>query len=174
MIIDEIFTKYWNQITIFLFAIGYFVKLVFDNLKNKREINHNLFQQNRLNSLNRFFKSYSGVEQMLISMPIFDILDRKISAKQLDTIVFPPLNDLKASVVELQIYFKPEDHLLFKEILNNIILVKDKIGELYLRLNRYNNDIAESNTYQYIRIDKLKENEKLLDKISFMIQETFK
>jgi hypothetical protein len=174
MNITELFTTYWSQLTLILLGIGYFIKRVFDNISNKREINHNLFQQNRIDSLNRFFKAYSKTEQMWTSIAIWDILDHKLSAKELDNIVFPLLNELKASVMELQIYFKDKDHKHFEDIVQNIILIKGKLGEVYFDFNPDRNIITNSNNFQYFRDDKLKENEKILKNISQMIQKTFK
>lgn len=174
MKITELLTTYWSQLTLMLFGIGYFVKRLLDNISNKRRINHNLFQQNRIDSLNRFFKSYSKTEQMWTSIAIWDILGNKLSAKELDNIVFPLMNELKASVMELQIYFKDKDHENFQSVLKNMKLINGKLGEVYFDFNPDRNIISNSNKFQYFRDDKLKENEKILKKISLMIQKTFK
>ena len=174
MKISELFTTYWSQFTLILLGIGYFVKRLFDNISNKREINHNLFQQNRIDSLNRFFKAYSKTKQMWTSIAIWDVLDHKLSAKELDNIVFPLLNDLEASVMELQIYLKEKDHRSFEDIVENIILIKAKLGEVYFDFNPDRNIITNSNNFQHFRDEKLKDNEQILKKISQMIQKTFK
>jgi hypothetical protein len=174
MKIDELLTTYWSQMILLLSFVGYFGKRLFDNKSKKREINHNLFQQNRIDSLSKFFKAYSKTEQMWTSIAIWDILDHKLSTKELDNIVFPLLNELKASVMELQIYFKGKEHKHFEEIIENIILINGKLGEVYFDFNPDKNIITNSNNFQYFRDDKLKENEKILKKISLMIQKTFK
>lgn len=134
MKITDLFTIYWSQLTLILIGIGYFVKRVFDNISSVRVINHNLFQQNRIDSLNRFFKAYSKTEQMWTSIAIWDILDHILSAKELDNIVYPLLNELKSSVMELQIYFKTSNFKHFEEIMENMILIKRKLGEVYFSI----------------------------------------
>jgi len=53
MTIKDLLTIYWSQFTLILIAIGslvfYFIKRHFDKSSKKIEINHSLFQQNRLN-----------------------------------------------------------------------------------------------------------------------------
>ena len=56
MELKELFTTYWSQITLLLIGISYFIKRGFDIKTRKIEINHSLYQQNRLSTVNRFLK----------------------------------------------------------------------------------------------------------------------
>ena len=71
---------------------------------------------------------------MWTSIAIWDILDHILSAKELDNIVYPLLNELKSSVMELQIYFKTSNFKHFEEIMENMILIKRKLGEVYFSI----------------------------------------
>lgn len=56
MTLEQIFTTYWSQTTLILFGIGFLIKSSIDLSSKKTEINHNLFQQKKLESINSFFQ----------------------------------------------------------------------------------------------------------------------
>jgi hypothetical protein len=61
----------------------------------KNEINHFLFQQNRLLALNRFFENYAKTELMWTQIAIYGILSNKLLPKEIYKLIFPRLNDLE-------------------------------------------------------------------------------
>ncbi len=64
MKIEELFTTYWSQVTLLIIGIGYFIKRIFDQKSKKLEINHSLFQQNRINAVSKFLSTYAKTELM--------------------------------------------------------------------------------------------------------------
>lgn len=92
MELKDILTTYWSQITLLLVGIGYLIKRGLDIKSKKLEINHSLFQQNRLYAINRFFESYAKVELMWNQIAIYDIISQKLSPMEIDLLVFPTLN----------------------------------------------------------------------------------
>ena len=173
MKIEELLTTYWSQITLLLLAIGYFIKRILDNISNKREINHNLFQQNRLKAVNDFFTSYAKTERMWRDLSIISILEYKISGKEIDEKVFSPINGLRINVLELQIYFTKNEHQLFKKILDNVLAINGKLNSIYFQYDKETSTIIKSNEFGFVRDSKLEENEKLFEKITETIRKTF-
>lgn len=153
MTIEKLFTTYWSQLTLLLFGIGYFIKRVLDNISKKSEINHSLFQQKRLESVNSFFTIYAKTERMWVHIRIHEIVQNKISATELDEIIFPLINELKRNLLELQIYFKDEEHSRFKSIYDNLILINRKLSNIYFDFDQNKTNTEKSNSFQFYRED---------------------
>ena len=173
-ILKELFTTYWSQTTLLLLSVGYFIKRIFDLISKKKEINYNLFQEKRLNAVNVFFQTYSEVEQMWTALSIFDILNNKLSAKDIDEIIFPSLNKLKRSVLELQIYFEDKEHFLFNNILDNSFNINEKLSQIFFDMNSDKTITQKSNDFYFYKINKLKENTVIFKKISIFLRDTFR
>tara|TARA_R110002033_G_C3808533_1_gene231916 strand:+ start:24 stop:548 length:525 start_codon:yes stop_codon:yes gene_type:complete len=173
MEIKELLTTYWSQLTLLLLGVGYFIKRVFDNISNKREINHNLFQQNRLKAVNDFFTSYAKTERMWRDLSIIPILNYKIGTKEIDEIIFSPINELRRNVLELQIYFPENEHQLYKDILKNVLEINGKLNSIYFHSDKETSTTIKSNEFGFFRDSKLEENEKLFEKLSKIIRKTF-
>ena len=173
MEIQELLTTYWSQFTLLLLGVGYFIKRIFDNISNKREINHNLFQQHRLNTINKFFTSYAKTERMWNDLSVIPIFEYKISTKEMDKIIFPSIDQLRMNILELQIYFPEKEHKIFKDILKNVLKINGKLNSIYFNYDKETTVTVKSNNFSFVRDSKLEENEKLLEKLSEIIRKTF-
>ncbi len=173
MTITDLLTTYWSQLTLLLLGTGYFIKRLFDLKSRKKEINHSLFQQNRINSLNSFFSVYAKTELIWTDLAIYEILKHEISAKELDNLVGPTINDLKMNILQLQIYFEYKDYKHFTDIYDNILEIKGKLGELYFDFVEDTNITSKSNEYQFFYKEKLKDNNKILLQISLITRRIF-
>lgn len=123
MKIEEIFTTYWSQITLLLLGVGYLIKAWIDARNKRKEINHNLYQERKLNSLNTFFLVYSKNHQAWQDLVFELALSNGFSAKELDEKLTVPLNELKRSVLELQIYSDKNLQQHFKSIYQSFYLI---------------------------------------------------
>lgn len=173
MIIKELLTIYWSQLTLILLGLGYFINRILDNISKKREINHSLFQHKRLESVNSFFSIYAKTERMWVHIRIHDIVQNKISPIELDEIIFPLLNELKKSLLELQIYFNDDEHDRFEKIYNNISMINSKLSDIYFDFNQNKSNTEKSNDFQFYRDDLLKKNEVILKNITMNLKKTF-
>ena len=173
MTIEDIFTTYWSQTTLILFGIGFIIKSSIDLSSKKTEINHSLFQQKKLESINSFFSNCASTAKMWKDIPIYDIMERKMTSKEIDKYIFPHLNDLRRNVVELKIYFKESEHKNFENILNNMHEINGKLSAEYFYFKEDKNVINKSNDFQCLRDDKLKENELIFKKITTKLQKDF-
>lgn len=174
MKIEDLLTTYWSQFTLLLAFIGYFIKRFLDYKSKKREINHNLFQQHRLKAVNDFFSSYAKTERMWKDIPIYKILDREINTKELDKLIFVPIDELRKNVMELQIYFSEKEHKLFKSILENILKIDGKLKSIYFNLKEENSQIVKSNEFGTVCENRLKKNNEILKEVSKAIKKTFR
>ncbi len=173
MTIKDMLTTYWSQITLILFGIGFLIKSSIDLSSKKTEINHSLFQQKKLESINSFFSNYASTAQMWKDIPIYKILERKMTAKEIDNYIFPLMNELRRNVVELKIYFKENEHKNFVSILENMHDIKGKLHEEYFHFGDNKTIIEKSNDFQCFRDEKLKENENIFKKITTKLQRDF-
>ncbi len=171
---QKIFTDYWGQITLLLLAISYFVKRVFDNKSKKIEINHSLFQQNRITAINTFFKNYAKAELMWNQLQIWNIVSNKLSAIEMDKIIIPPLNEVRQSVLELKIYFEPAAHKSFEQILDNFLSINGKLMDIYFWSSNEETITRKVNDFDLYRTKMFKENNRLIDLVCSEIKETFK
>ena len=172
-ILKDLLTTYWSQMTLLLLAVGYFVKRIFDNKSKKIEINHSLLQQNRISSLNKFFANYTIVELLWNQIELFNILSKKIEPKEIDAIVFPPINDLKKSLLEMKILFNRNDFSQFEIITDNIISINQKLSQLYFDINCEQNINSKSCDFEIYKMKILKSNKVLLEGVCSRIRKSF-
>ena len=173
-IIHDLLTTYWSQITLLLLGIGYLIKRILDLVSKKREINHNLFQEKKLNSVNTLFQVYAEVEQMWTEIAIYDILDKKLSGKEIDEIIYPSLNRLKRVVLELQIYFEDEKHKFFNDILENTFDINRKLFQVYFDVNSNYSITQRADDFFMYKKNKLESNNLIFKIISNIMKDTFK
>lgn len=169
----EILTTYWSQFTLLLLAMGYLIKRVFDLKSKKIEINHTIFQQKKLESINVFFTAYAKVEQMWVKFPILKALKGELNAKEIDKMILPDMNELRRCMLELQIYFDENTHKNFNTVLLNMKEVNDSFQEIFFDTNRSNSLIPESNAFQAKRNEKFIENDKIFVNLSAIIKKNF-
>ena len=171
-LIDLLLT-YWSQVTLVLLALAYLVKRVLDNKSRKIEINHTIFQTNRLSSANKFFSNYSNVELLWQQIEIYDIFHREIDVKEIDRIVFPSINALKSALLELKIYFKPNEFVFFEELATNIVSVNQEISRLYF-IDKSQKDV-NSKIYEleYYKGKMKKQNKEILEKLYEMLWKNY-
>lgn len=173
MSIKEILTTYWSQTTLILFGIGFLIKSYIDLKSKKTEINYNLFQQKKLESINTFFSNCATTEQMWKDISIYDVLEKNFTSKEIDKYIFPHLNELSRNVLELKIYLSEKEHKDFELILKNMFQINSKLSDLYFDFSDTPNLISKSNSFQFYRDDKLKENELIFKKIAKYLQKRF-
>jgi hypothetical protein len=157
-----------------LLAIGYFIKRILDNKSKKIEINHSLFQQNRIISVNNFFSHYSKVESMWNQIAINKILSNSIDVKEIDKIIFPPLNELNRTFFELKIYFSDDDLKYFEELTDGLVSINRKLNNLYFEQQNEMSLLERSNEFFFFRASVLKNNNEILNKLCQRIKYTFK
>ena len=144
MKLTDLFTTYWSQVTLILLALGYFIKRILDNKSKKIEINHSLFQQNRINTVNRFFSVSVKVELMFNQIATYEILEHKLNAKDIDKIVFTQLNEMSQVLLELKIYFEKKEHSYFQRLSDSLFSINHKLSELYFDNNPDKNPVTKS------------------------------
>jgi hypothetical protein len=102
----DLFTTYGSFATLILLGLGYFIKRKYD-LKSRKietkyaleskkiENNYFFFQEGRIKAISRFFDNYSKVERMWHSFSIHKVIERELSASELDNVVWTSMNPLK-------------------------------------------------------------------------------
>ena len=169
---QDLVTTYWSQVILILLAISYFIKRIFDEKSKKIEITYSLFQQNRINTVNLFFSNYAKVESMWHKLPYWDVIEYKIKSEEVDKIVWPPINDLKQSVLELKMYFQKEDHKYFEILLKNILSINSNLLKNRTDYSKQN-IIQKTNDFLFFKDKVLKENSKIIDDLTTMIRKSF-
>ena len=170
---QKLFSEYWSQVTLLLLAISYFIKRIFDNKSKRIEINHSLFQQNRLTAVNSYFKSLARTELMWRQLQIWNILDNKLNAVELDNIIWPPLNELKQSVLELKIYFNNDTHKYFEQMLEKYISINSELSKLYFWTGPEMTIVQKVNRFETFKEKAIKENNETLSILCDEIRKMF-
>lgn len=174
MSIEQLFTTYWSQVTLLLVGFGYFIKRGLDLKSKKLEINHSLFQQNRIIAVSNFLSAYAKTELMWREIAIYKILSNTLDANQIDSIIWPPLNEMKKSVLELRIYFDKDTHPNFEKILDGFLSINNKLSDLYFGGNPNLSLLQKSNSFHLFKEGKIIENDKLLTQTCELIREIYK
>lgn len=171
--IHELLTTYWSQITLLLLGFGYILQRSLDLKSKKIEINHSLFQQKKLESINNFFGCYAKAEQMWTHLAIYDILDRKLSAQEIDYIIYPHINELRRSAMELQIFFDENDHKYFLEIVKNIETINMTLKRIYFDIDSDITSTSKIFAFQSSRDEMLKQNIALIKTLTNIAKNAF-
>ncbi len=174
MKIEELLTTYWSQVTLLLVTTGYFIKRIFDQKSKKLEINHSLFQQNRINALSNFLSAYGKTELMWREIAIYRILNNTLDTNQIDSIIWPPLNELKRSVLELQLYFDEDKHKNFEKLLDGFLSINNMLSSIYFGTNEGLTLIQKSNNFHSFKEKVFKENNALLNSVCREIRQIYK
>lgn len=170
---QDLFTTYFNAVAFLIVGITYFFRRSFDNKSKKIGINYSLFQQYRITAVNNYFSNYAKVEFMWHHLAIWKILSNKLDVKEIDNIIWPPINDLEKSVIELKIYFTTEDHKHFELVLNGFLSINEKLSNLYSKGGDETKIIEKANEFQSFKDKILKTNTETLDIISTIVRESF-
>ena len=174
MTLKEIFTTYWSQVTLLLLAIGYLLKRILDIRSKKTEINHTLFQQNRINSVKNYFSKYAKAELMWHQLSVHEILEKKLSTKEIDKIIFPTLNELQEITIELKIYFDNDFQQLFEQLTSGILSINGRLNKLYFNSDPKMNPMIKGNDYYYFKEEILTKNKALMDELCHKIKDIYK
>jgi hypothetical protein len=134
MTVKDLLTTYWSQVTLILLAIGFLIKRLLDIKSKKTEINHSLIQQNRITAVKNYFSIYAKTELMWQQLSIYEILDHKFPAKEIDKMIFPSLNALQEITIELKLYFEEDYQKYFEQLTNGIQSINGKLNGLYSNL----------------------------------------
>jgi len=171
--LKEIFTTYWSQVTLVILGISYLFKIWIDYKYKKTEINHNLFQQKKLESLNNYFLIYSKAFQMWYDFPIYSVASGKLNANELDKMIFTLLNEMKRNVLELKIYFDEKDYKHFEYILTSFYNLNSKVKNVFLNSNAENiNDLVYE--FEKYKDEVFEQNEKTITIITEKIKKHYK
>jgi hypothetical protein len=156
MTVKDLLTIYWSQVTLILLAIGFLIKRLLDIKSKKTEINHSLFQQNRLIAVKNYFSIYAKTELMWQQLSIYEILEHKFPAKEIDKMIFPSLNALQEITYELKLYFEEDCQKYFDKLTNGVQSINGRLIQLYSNLNV--NVTSMTTTQKVIDYDGFKEN----------------
>jgi hypothetical protein len=107
-------------------------------------------------------------------LPIYQIFKREIKATEIDRIIWPPLNALQASILELKIYFDGNDYKTFELIYDNFLKINRVVGINYSDFDRERNEVHKANDFEDIRLKIAKENSVLIDQVGVLVRNTFK
>lgn len=91
----------------------------------------------------------------------------------MDEFIWPPLNDLRKSALELKIYLKPEEHRYFQKVLDNFLEVNANLSKNYFDYAKEKTIIHKSNNFSFFLENIKKENEKLINELNEMIRKSF-
>jgi len=153
--------------------VVYFIRRHYDLKSKKHEINHSLFQQKRLESVNAFFDIYAKTEQLWEHLRIYPIFNNEFSIKELDEMIFPTLNELKKNIHTLEIYFNKDDYYGFLKIDANINSIETRLSHIYFDLTDVNTERQKVDSFISYRDSKLLENRAIISNITTNIKKSF-
>jgi len=178
MTIKEIFTTYWSQFTLLFLALGYLIKYILDLISKKREINFSIYQNRKLDSINKFFLNYAKVENMWFDLALYPILRGEINAYQIDKIIFGSINELKSSILEIKLFLTIEESKNFELLYERMMNISQKLKKLYEKTTftgvkpiQVSDEVYEFSTF---RDEILKNNEIVLNEIYTLFKKSYK
>jgi len=129
----ELLTTYWSQVTLLLLGIGYIIKRFLDDRSKKIEINHSLFQKGRLEVVVRFIKYYVDAKIMWNDFKIWEMMNKELTANEIDNTIYAPLHALNSVTYELSIYYDDADLEKFEELSNSMYKLNGILQSLYFQ-----------------------------------------
>ncbi len=165
---------YWDKILILTGVFGYFGKRFFDLKSKKLEINHSLFQQNRITAVSLFLMDYSRTVLMWQQIAVYKILANELSVSEIDNIIWTPLNDLKKSVLTLRIYFDGDMQEKLEKILDGFLSINEFLNNEYSSAGLNSTIISKANAFHAKKDKILIENDVLLTSFCVGIRDIFK
>lgn len=178
MTIKELFTTYWSQFTLLLLTFGYLIKYVFDFISKKKEINFSIYQNRKLESINKFFLNYARVENMWLDLSVYPILKGELNAYKIDEIIFGPINELRSSTFEIKLFSNDDESKNFVLLYESMMSINQKLRELYNKTTftgvkplKVSDEVYEFNTF---RDSIFKKNEELLNEIYILFKKSYK
>ena len=172
-VFKEVLTTYWAQTVLILGGIGFLVKHGMDIKSKRKEINHFKFLEHRMNGLNAFFLSYGQLERLWDTLPIYPILNNEFKVYEVDGMIVPSINSLKSSTYALMLYLDKENYKKVDEILQNMMKIHSKLGDIYLS-DGTKTLSQKASEYHLIKISIGKKNASLLEEICDTIQKDYK
>ena len=169
----EIFTTYWSQIVLLAAGAGYLIKVFIENKYKKVEINHSVFQQNKINAISAYFAAYAEAELMWNHLSIYEVLQDKVDVKEMDRIVFPSLNKLKKADLELKIYLEPELSRLFEDLTKKTRLINGVLKQVYFNLENEESLSIRVTVFSNYLEDTLEENNRLINELTKKVRKSF-
>jgi len=175
----DLLTTYWSQVTLVLLGIGYFIKLGFSNKSKKIEINHSLFQQNRIETINRFFESYSESVNMWKEISLERIFPddyyskNKYTITDMDNMTRPILNQLDINLLQLKVYFEEKYYKHFENIVNNNKLLYKNVLDLYFNTDGIKSTTTKMNKFHTYKETTFKKNNDIISSLTIEIKNLF-
>lgn len=170
----KLIAEYWSQITLLLLGVGYFIKRVYDHKSKKLEINFTLFQQHKINAVSNFLDSYSKTIWMFNELSFYKVLRHLYTAEQIDEIVFPPLNEMRKSTLEIEIYFDDIVYEDFKIIMTEFFNLNNKIMKMWSQDANMQTLIQRGNELELAHLNTVRLTEKHLNIIGQKIKAMYK
>jgi hypothetical protein len=161
----ELFTTYGSFVTLIIVGIGWLIQKSIE-LKNKRiETKYSFFQELKIKAIKKFFEAYNKAERMWHLFPTQAIIERKLEAFEIDNIVWPPMNELKASVIELHLFIDEDEVKQFEKVYDHLSKVNRVASDIYFRDKKERDSIQAGNDFAFAKDEAVKECEKLLTQI---------
>ena len=170
---QEILTTYWSQTILILGFITYFIQKIYDSRLKKVESRHSLFQEYKINTIMKFLSTYAKVEQTWQHIPHLGIIENKFTAKEIDAMIWPLMNELQGTKNELFVFLDETEVLLFEDIISSILKLHTNIYSLYSNTFELASIISTSNEFHSLRSKSFKENKDRILEIGKMTRKMF-
>lgn len=161
MTITDLLTTYWSQTTLFLVGVGYLIKQVIDSKNKKFETNYSLFQQNKINAIDHYYDCYANAEQMWNHLSVYEILDNKFTAKEIDEQIFPSLNAVRSADLKLKMYLDNNGVELVDTITSALFSVNGTLNKVFFAPDTELKRVHRVNEFTE-KLDSVKNNNKKL------------
>ena len=161
----------WGAFITMAFGLAAYAIHRYFNYKDKKaELKYSFFQEHKIKAIVKFFDCYGKAERMWHHLPIYKVIDHKISAEELDNIIWPVMNPLNTSVCELNLYMDKTEIGPFR-------LINERLLDLNMELqNLYDNIDTRTtlgNKYNLALFETITECQKLLKQIGETTRRSF-
>ena len=180
----KLFTEYSvivsSVTTIFtsiVLVVGYFIKRKYDLKSKKTEINHNLFQKDKLSAVQSFFFQTSQTEAMWHSFNFYKVLDDASNdgtlENMLDEKIWGSHYNLKHSILNVRIFFDEAEFKYFEEVYENFNKINRIVSSFHIKPKHSFTNSEAAYIYNDV-LDKAKNNNKiLLNKIASIMSDSY-
>ncbi len=130
------------------FIIGIIVKWIFDYFYARKKITYQKFEDHRFEAVKEFFSIYSSCQKMWLGLDhnkIFNLSE--ISNKELDSIIWVKLQELKAANTLMPIFFDDKISSSFDSITQRNLKLSKDLFDLRYKSPYEENDYSKVNDF---------------------------
>jgi hypothetical protein len=162
-VLELLFVKYWPQISFVVLGFVYIAKVAISTIYKKKEIEHSIFQQSKIDAIKNFNTAYSEAVICFANIPYYQILKNELSVDKIDEVIQPVLKKLKIATDMIGLFCNQKMHEKLNIVAENVYIINKKLLDLYFDEQKIS-ITKKANDFCFFREENIKQSNIILQK----------